>query len=237
VIWREVRLTLALVYVLPEDDLAAVVERLLQRLRRLGLHDTVLYLDKGFCNGAVIQVLQAQQQAAVLACPIRGKKGGIQAHCHGRKSKTLAYTFTDGTKVTLVLVASCRPQKGGKKKRKWLAFVLVNLNWTPQQVYKKYRRRFGIECSYRILRQAKAFTNSRNPALRFFLFGLSLLIQNLWVLVRWLCTRCPRKGRYKMRSTLLRFDRFCKFLIRAVERYYPPPDSLEVFALPDFVIH
>lgn len=237
VIWREVRLTLALVYVLPEDDLAAVVERLLHRLARLGLHDMVLYLDKGFCNGAVIQRLQAQQQAAVLACPIRGKKGGIQAHCHGRKSKTLTYTFTDGTTVNLVLVASCRPQKGGKKKRKWLAFVLVKLNWTPKLVYKKYRRRFGIECSYRILRQAKAFTNSRNPALRFFLLGLSLLIQNLWVLVRWLCTRRPSKGRYPLISTLLRFELFCKFLVRAVERYYPPPDSIAVFALPDFVIH
>jgi len=30
VIWREVRLTLALTYVLPEDDLPSVVERLLQ---------------------------------------------------------------------------------------------------------------------------------------------------------------------------------------------------------------
>lgn len=237
VIWRELRLTLALVYVLPEDNLTTVLERLLQRLARLGLHDTVLYLDKGFCNGAVIQLLQARQQAAVLACPLRGKKGGIRAHCQGRGSKHIEYRFTDGTVVNLVLVASCRTQKGGKKKRKWLAFVLVNLNWTPRQVYKKYRRRFGIECSYRILRQAKVFTNSRNPALRFFFLGLSLLIQNLWVLIRWLGTRRPSKGRYKMQSSFLRFDRFCKFLIRAVERYYPPPDSLEVFALLDFVIH
>lgn len=51
VIWPEVRLTLALTYVLPEDDLPAVVERLLQRLGHLGLHATVLYLDKGFCGG------------------------------------------------------------------------------------------------------------------------------------------------------------------------------------------
>ncbi|MFZ4813934.1 MAG: hypothetical protein ACOYL5_05310 [Phototrophicaceae bacterium] len=38
VIWREMRLTLALIYVLPEDDLVAVVERLLQRLKGLGIH-------------------------------------------------------------------------------------------------------------------------------------------------------------------------------------------------------
>jgi hypothetical protein len=58
VIWREVRLTLALTYVLPEDDLADVVARLLQRLRQLGLHATVLYLDKGFCCGSIIRYLQ-----------------------------------------------------------------------------------------------------------------------------------------------------------------------------------
>lgn len=237
VIWREVRLTLALVYMLPEEDLGAVVERLLQCLHALGFHDTVLYLDKGFCNGKVIQVLQQRQQSTILACPIRGKDGGIKAHCRGRGSKTLTYTFTDGTQVTLVLVATCRPQKGGQKKRKWLAFVLVKLIWTPKLVYKKYRRRFGIECSYRILRQAKVFTNARNPALRFFFLGLSLVIQNLWVLVRWLCTRRPSKGRYKMLPKLLRFDLFCKFLVRAVEHAYPPPDAIAVFALPTFVIH
>ena len=36
VIWREVRLTLALTYVLPEDNLPGVVERLLQRLGQVG---------------------------------------------------------------------------------------------------------------------------------------------------------------------------------------------------------
>lgn len=34
VIWREVRLTLALTYVLPEDTLPEVVERLLLRLKQ-----------------------------------------------------------------------------------------------------------------------------------------------------------------------------------------------------------
>lgn len=42
VIWRQVRLTLALTYVLPDDTLPEVVERLLQRLTNLGLPATVL---------------------------------------------------------------------------------------------------------------------------------------------------------------------------------------------------
>ncbi len=238
VIWREVRLTLALTYVLPDDVLSTVVERLLRRLQHIGLHATVLYLDKGFCSGEIITYLQRTQQRAVLACPIRGKTGGIRALCQGRGSFTTDYTFTSGTTARLTLVDTrVQRAKMKRKQRKWLAFVLVNLDWTPHQVYTKYRRRFGIEASYRILRQVKALTNSRNPAFRFFLLGLGLLMQNIWVLVRWSLTRRPGKGRHKLMPTLLRFDRFRKLLVRAVERYYPPPISISVFVSPQFVIH
>lgn len=239
VIWREVRLTLALTYVLPEDDLPTVVERLLQQLQQVGLHATVLYLDKGFCSGDIIRYLQHLQQAAVLACPMRGKTGGIRALCQRRRgSFTSDYTFTDGTTARLSLVDTRVPVPKTKcKQRKWLAFVLVNLDWTPRQVHSKYRRRFGIEASYRILRQVKVLTNSRNPALRFFLFGLGLLMQNVWVLARWLFTRRPGKGRHKLIPDLLRFDRFRKLLVRAVERFHPPPLAISVFLSPQSVIH
>lgn len=239
VIWREVRLTLALTYVLPEDTLSDVVDKLLTQLKQVGLHATVLYLDKGFCCGDIIRYLQRVQQAAVLACPMRGKTGGIRALCQGRHgSFTTDYTFTDGTTARLSLVDTRVPNpKTKRKQRKWLAFVTVLLDWTPRQVYNKYRRRFGIEAAYRMLRQVKVLTNSRNPALRFFFFGLGLLMQNVWVLARWLFTRRPGKGRHKLIPSLLRFDRFRKLLVRAVERFYPPPLAISVFVSPQSVIH
>jgi len=238
VIWREVRLTLALTYVLPDDTLPVVLEKLLNQLKQVGLHATVLYLDKGFCCGDIIRYLQRTRQAAVLACPIRGKQGGIRALCRGRGSFTTDYTFTDGTTTRLVLVDTRVPNpKTRRKQRKWLAFVTVHLDWTPRQVFTKYRRRFGIEASYRLLRQVKVLTNSRNPALRFFFLGLGLLMQNVWVLARWLFTRRPGKGRHKLIPSLLRFDFFCKLLVRAVERFYPPPLAVSVFVSPQSVIH
>lgn len=238
VIWREVRLTLALTYMLPEDSLPQVVERLLTQLKQIGLHATVLYLDKGFCCGEIIRYLQRIHQAAVLACPIRGQAGGIRALCRGRGSSLTDYTFTDGTTARLALVDTrIYDPKSKRKQRKWLAFVLIELDWTPHQVYRNYRRRFGIEVSYRILRQVKVLTNSRNPALRFFFLGLGLVMQNVWVLARWLFTRRPGKGRYKLIPALLRFDRFRKLLVRAVERFYPPPLAISVFVSPQSVIH
>ena len=238
VIWRDVRLTLSLTYVLPQDRLPAVVARLLARLSALGLHATVLYLDKGFCCGAIIRYLQQINQAAVLACPIRGTLGGTRALCWGRGSYTTDYTFSDGT-VARLLVAELRVLDPQTKRRQqqWLIFVLIQLDWTPYQVITRYQRRFGIEASYRLLRQTKVLTNSRNPALRFFLLGLSLVLQNIWVLARWLFTRRQGKGRSKLVPTLLRFDRFRKLLVRAVELLFPPRLSVSVFASPSFGIH
>jgi hypothetical protein len=233
VIWREVRLTLAVTYVLPEDSAVQVVERLLNQLQRCGLHATVLYLDKGFCSGIVIRHLQARRQAAILACPIRGKQGGIRALCRGRSSYVTHYTFADGTAVRLALVATLVKDKSRRKRRKWVAFVLVEVHWSPQQVYQKYRRRFGIEGSYRMLRQVKVMTNSRNAALRFFLLGLGLVVQNTWVVFRYACCRRPARGRAKFIPALLRFDRFRKLLVRAIELICLPPFRLFVYALPN----
>lgn len=233
VIWRAVRLTLARTDGLPEDDLPGVVRRLLQRLAALGFQATVLYLDKGFCCGELIRHLQQVGQAAVLAGPIRGKRGGIRALCQRRGSRVTEYTFTDGTQAQLALVETRVSDKQRRKRRKWLAFVLVKLSWTRQPVYQKYRRRFGIECSYRLLRQVKVLTNSRNPALRFCLLGLGLVMQNVWVLLRWLCTRRPGKGSYKLIPTLLRFNRFRKLLTRAIELLFPPVRTVQVYALPN----
>jgi len=237
VIWREVRLTLALTYVLPEDDLSQVVEPLLQRLQHLGLHATVLYLDKGFCSGTVIRLLRQWRQAAIIACPIRGKQGGTPALCQGSRSYRTAYTFADRTTVDMVAVATLVPDKSGHKRRKWLLFVVLDVDWTPRQVHRKYRRRFGVECSYRLLRQARARTTSQNPALRFFLLGLALLMQNVWVKLRWLLTRRPGKGRHPLIPGLLRFDRFRRLLVRAVEALYHVLLAIPVYHSPKSVIY
>jgi hypothetical protein len=66
---------------------------------------------------------------------------------------------------------------------------------------------------------------------------LGLLMQNIWVLARWLFTRRPGKGRHKLIPALLRFATFRKLLVRAVERFYPPPLAISVFVSPQSVIH
>jgi len=52
-------------------------------------------------------------------------------------------------------------------------------------LFKRYRRRFGIESGHRIWEQARARTASRMAGLRLLLIGPAVLLHNLWVLLKW----------------------------------------------------
>jgi hypothetical protein len=237
-VWRQVRLTLAVTYVLPEHDTLTVVKTLLQRCKRLGFHATVLYVDKGFCCGEVIHYLQNEKQAAILACPIRGKDGGTKALCTGRKSYRTAYTFTDGTTVDMVLVATLPKRRGGKRARKWLAYVGIGLpDWTPKQVKRAYRRRFGIECSYRQLRRLRIITTSRNPAFRFFVLGFGLLLVTIWAHLRWLFCRIKGRGLPRIDETRMRLQQFISMLRRTIEQLYGVVMAIPTHHPPQSVIY
>jgi putative transposase len=231
VIWRDVRLTLAVTYVRTGERMLPLLKRLLKRVAAIGLRWYSLYLDKGFCSGPLIRYLQAQHTPAIIACPIRGKVGGIRALCVGRKSYTTQYTFSDKTQVCLVLVRRKFRDKKGQRQVKWLAYVLIEVLWSPPEVFVRYRRRFGIECSYRSLHHTKAMTTSRNPAVRFFLLGLALLLENLWVRLRHTVARVPGPGPRRVRLTHFPLHRFITFLARAIEKVYPPVLSCPLLCL------
>ena len=220
VIYRQMRLTLAVAFVLPGEKTVAVVSRLYQRVQRLPIQIDVLYLDRGFCSGAVIAYLNEVKQPAILACTIRGKSGGTRQLCRGRKSYRTSYTFSDGTEVEMAVVATLVPNKEKKRRRKWVLFVVIGLDWKPKTVYRRYRFRFGIETSYRILRRVRVKTTSRNPALRFFLLGFALLLVNVWAFLRWIVARIPGRGPHRLEPTRFQFHAFVCLLRRAIEHLY-----------------
>jgi hypothetical protein len=220
VIYRQMRLTLAVAFVRAEDPTIDIVQRLLQRAEQLHVPIDVLYMDRGFCSGPVICYLKEIKQRAVLACTIRGKTGGTRQLCRGRKSYRTRYTFTDGAVADMAVVATLVLNKKKQRRRKWLLFVLIGIDWKLQTVYRRYRFRFGIEASYRILRRVRVKTTSRNPALRFFLLGFALLLVNIWAFLRWFVARIPGRGPHRLDPTLFQFQAFVSMLRRAIESLY-----------------
>jgi Transposase DDE domain len=221
------RVTLALRFVRPEDDMVTIVDHLLQGIAGLGLRLKRLFLDKGFAGTTVLAYLSQRRQPAIIAAPIRGKRGGTRALCRGQSSYRTRYTFNAGSAEAFTAeVAVCRVLTTSKRTQRlerratWLLFILIELDLPPQRVRKLYRRRFGIESSYRCAGRVRGWTTSRNPAYRFLLMGLSFVLLNVWVQLRWCFTQVPRRGARWLLTQHFALTRFTNFLRRALEHRY-----------------
>jgi putative transposase len=228
VIQHGLRVTLALHFFLPSDSIVSVLKTLLERVKGLGIGIKCLFLDKGFAGIDAQTYLQQSGTPTLIACTIRGRTGGTRALCRGNKSYRTTHTFrnTAEKKQFTADVAVCRvfstAKRTGRMKRRagWLLFILINLDLTPRQARRSYRRRFGVETSYRCAGQVRAWTTSKNPALRFVLIGLGFFLLNVWLHLRWLYTQVPRPGRRQLDTRRFPLTRFARFIIRAVEHRY-----------------
>jgi putative transposase len=233
------RLTVAMHFVLPHETPVRVLAQLLERLDGLGLRPKRLFLDKGFAGTAVLRFLTHRHQPALIACPIRGKKGGTRALCQGQRSYRTRYSFTDADgKPVRAEVAVCRVMTTAKRtgrmerRAKWLLFILVELELTPQQARRLYRKRFGIESSYRCARQVCGWTTSRNAAYRFVLLAVSFILVNVWLELRWSFTQAPRRGRRWLDKQRFALSRLSAFVRRALEDQYGVVHEIVALAVP-----
>jgi putative transposase len=220
------RVTLALAFVHAEDALLDVLAELLQRVAALGVPVERLYLDRGFASVAVLAWLQHQPFVSVVALPKRGQR--LQALLTGRAGYRTTYAMAsaeDGP-VTFPLWVAVAYAAGrrGQHGREYLAFAV--LGRTPctlpvARLAKEYRRRFGVESSYRLAHQVRPRTTSRDPALRLLLVALACLLVNLWVYVKAALVAATAPGlRAAARRWLdahFRLDTFADLLLEAVK--------------------
>jgi putative transposase len=221
---HDVRLTIALVFVKPTMDTLTVLSQLLSAVRRAGLAIKCLFADKGFCSIPVLRYLDRCGVPAIIAMPIRGKQAGSRALCRGQKSYRTAYTLQSAEHgkltVPVAVVRTCQRRRSGQRQARWLLYVCLGVGGPLVRVRRRYRRRFGIESGYRLMEQVRARTSTPNPALRFLLMGVALLIVNMWVRLHWLFLRLPGRGPRRVARWRFRLDRMTRFLTRAVERFY-----------------
>ena len=227
VMLNNLRVTLAIRFVLPDEATVTIVHDLQKALKKLKIRVGRLFLDKGFSGIALMKALERQGQPTEIACTIRGKTGGTRALCHGNKSYRTRYTFHGAGQASFTAeLAVCRVfttakrTKRMKRRADWMIFILIQLDWSPRQARRQYRRRFGIESSYRCAGQVRGWTTSQNPAYRFVLIALSFFLLNIWIHLRWLFTQVPRRGRRWLDTQRLQLTRLAKFIIRALEAYY-----------------
>lgn len=235
VIRRGLRVTLAIKFVAPKQSHKLVLQFLLKRVKALQIKASLLYLDRGFAAVEVIKYLQRARQAAIIACPIRGKSGGVKALCRGRQSYLTQHRFgrrhPHQAKVRVAICRSYTTAKRSHRRKKqgqWLVYILIRLEMSPKRVRQKYRRRFGIESSYRCSRKVRGWTTAKNAAYRFLLMGLSFFLLNVWIGLRWEWASKPQRGRRDLREGHFRLRRFARFIRQALETLYGRVSHIEL---------
>ncbi len=176
--WHAMRVTLAIRFVLPEEDGVSILSDVLKSLKALKYKVKTLFLDRGFAGVRIMRFLSKTRLRAVIACTIRGKSGGTRALCVGPGSYTTRYTFhnPDHGEYTANL-AVCKvfttARRTGRHQRRadWMIFIMIRCGYSPKQVRQAYRKRFGIESSYRCARSTRGWTTSPNPVIRFLLIA------------------------------------------------------------------
>jgi putative transposase len=240
VVIKGLRFTLAIRFFLPGDKPVQIVRHLWQRVAALAVPVKHLLLDRGFAGIDVQDYLDQQGIPAIIACPIRGKHGGTRALCRGRKSYVTHHTFSSdgGRKKRTAQVVVCstfttaKRTKRLKRRSLWQIFILIHLEMTPRQVRRCYRRRFGIETSYRCASKVRGWTTSPNPVLRFMLMALAVFLVNAWIWLRWRFTQIPRRGHRRLDEISFPLSRFARFIVHSLEDQYGVIHQITAAAAP-----
>ena len=185
------RYTLVLTWVRRHESMVVVLQRLLARIREIDLKIRRLLLDRAFFNVAVTEYLQ-QVEAIPFLMPVvfRGRrskkppKAGLR-WIQRQKAGWYPHTLKNGKRtVSLSVCVAYRTHRNRKDRRRVqqkLLFGAWRVHGCPTEIRERYRKRFGIESSFRQMRQARIYTCVRNPHLRLVFVAVALILRNMWV--------------------------------------------------------
>lgn len=230
IVYHGQRYTLAMSYVKRNESTIKVLERLLASIDNLGLKIRRLLLDRAFFNVPVVELLQARNIPFLMPVMFRGrpsKKRKPATGLHWIKRQSAGwYQHTMKNKKREVTVSICvgyrrhKNRKDGKQVKQKLLFGAWRVKGAPTQIRNQYRLRFGIETSYRQMRQARIYTCTRNPRLRLFFVAVALILRNLWV---WIHATKLADGPYQnltMHLECLRFKRMLDWIVTEIFALY-----------------
>lgn len=169
---------------------AGIARYLLEKIRGAGITSRMHLLDRGFYSAEVIDTLIRMDQPFIMPA-IKGKKiiGIIQKHADGNGNAVQPYTIRGkGVQATFTLVII--PNKNAKEadpvQDRYLVFAtnvgLRKARAMLANIPGEYRSRWGIETGYRVAKQVRPFTSSRNPSVRLVLFYFTMILYNVWAI-------------------------------------------------------
>ena len=232
------RFTLAVTPVMRSECLKEVLQELLLLVSKAGLKPGLLLLDRGFYSVAVIRYLQRARRPFLMPVVCHGRKAdhpkgpsGSNVFKQEKKSGWFRHTLKDGKKdkaTVWICVKRARwvDRHGRRKSDTW---VYAYWGITPRRVdwvKETYRKRFGIETSYRQMNQCRIRTTTKKFNVRFLYVAIGLLLRNLWVWLHHFVLSSPRRGGRRYNWDLLRVERMLLWLERVAETMYGLADTI-----------
>lgn len=220
------RYTLALTWVRRHESTVLVLGRLVARIRQIGLKIKRVLLDRAFFNVPVVEYLQQEELPFLMPVMFRGRAPQRRRTPTGlrwiKRQPAGWYQHTMKSGKRQVTVSVCvgyrrhRNRKDGKQVKQKLLFAAWRVHGSPTQIRERYRKRFGIETSYRQMRQARIYTCTRNPRLRLVFVAVALILRNLWVWIHH--TRLAQGADHKLTLHLerLRFKRMLDWIAHQI---------------------
>lgn len=214
---RRKRFTLAITFVPLGTTMRQVVQELLYLLRRCRMRVNILLLDRGFYSIDVVKLLMRLNIGFIM--PMKGNR--LEKRRGSYRTIYLIKSTKNGKPISqLVAAVSVIRYNRGKRFRHHgamqLCFIIYKIDMRLCCIAEFYRKRFGIESSYKLNKAIRPRTSSRNPAIRLFLFGAALIIQNIWVEIK--LVFCKRIRKYS-EFMITQYD-FVGILLYWIRRYY-----------------
>ena len=122
------------------------------------------------------------------------------------------------TKLAICVASkSYRHKKTNTRRRKKLQYAVWKVHRTPREIRETYRKRFGIETSYRQMHEACIRTCTRDPRQRLLFVGIALVLHNVWVWLHFKLAKGKRGDDLKLFFELMCFNEMLLWITQVIQ--------------------
>jgi putative transposase len=213
------RLTMAVFPVRNGIKKTEYTQRFLNIITKMGVSIKVLCLDRGFYSKDVISFLQNLKVPHIIPVVKHGDE--IKRLLSVNHARYVRYTISKHNhpiKVDIAVYAKNRVGNKDHSGRKILGYVVFGISWNPKKIATIYRKRFGIESSYRMRNKVRAKTSTKSVIIRYLYAIIAFLLKNIWVALKWIFFSFQKRGPRTVDDARFRFDHFRLMIWTAIQK-------------------